>query len=102
MLLKREGGAGHGLDSGHASTTLPAPSYVPSDTIFPPLKIVPAWRSTMQMLQCPNCGKPTGFKRALGFGTLFMVVLTCGLWLLPNPLLPGTMHQLWSHSAVRA
>lgn len=43
----------------------------------------------MQMLQCPNCGKPTGFKRALGFGTLFMVVLTCGLWLLLIPFYPA-------------
>ena len=36
----------------------------------------------MQMIQCPNCGKLTGFKRALGFGTFFMVVITGGLWLL--------------------
>ena len=32
----------------------------------------------MQMLQCPNCGKLTGFKRNLGFGTFFMVVITGG------------------------
>lgn len=43
----------------------------------------------MQMLQCPNCGKLTGFKRALGFGTVFMVVLTCGLWLLVIPFYPA-------------
>ena len=43
----------------------------------------------MQMLQCPNCGKLTGFKRALGFGTLFMVILTCGLWLLVIPFYPA-------------
>lgn len=36
----------------------------------------------MQMIQCPNCGKMTGFKRDLGFGTFFLVVITCGLWLL--------------------
>lgn len=35
----------------------------------------------MQMIFCPNCGKQSGFKRALGFGTLFMAVLTFGLWL---------------------
>ena len=43
----------------------------------------------MQMLHCPNCGKPSGFKRALGFGTFFMVVLTCGLWLLLIPFYPA-------------
>ena len=42
----------------------------------------------MQMIQCPNCGKLTGFKRALGFGTFFMVLLTCGLWLLAIPFYP--------------
>ena len=42
----------------------------------------------MQMIQCPNCGKLTGFKRALGFGTFFMVLLTCGLWLLVIPFYP--------------
>ena len=36
----------------------------------------------MQMIQCPNCGKLTGFKRDLGFGTFFLVVITGGLWLL--------------------
>jgi hypothetical protein len=43
----------------------------------------------MQMIQCPNCGKLTGFKRALGFGTFFMVLLTCGLWLLVIPFYPA-------------
>jgi hypothetical protein len=42
----------------------------------------------MQMIQCPNCGKLTGFKRNLGFGTLFMVVITAGLWLLAIPFYP--------------
>ena len=42
----------------------------------------------MQMLYCPNCNKATGYKRALGFGTLFMVVVTCGLWLLVIPIMP--------------
>jgi hypothetical protein len=42
----------------------------------------------MQMLQCPNCGKLTGFKRNLGFGTFFMVVITAGLWLLAIPFYP--------------
>jgi hypothetical protein len=42
----------------------------------------------MQMIECPNCGKLTGFKRSLGFGTFFMVVLTCGFWLLAIPFYP--------------
>src|ERR1039458_7766339 len=42
----------------------------------------------MQMIQCPNCGKMTGFKRALGFGTFFMVLITGGLWLLAIPFYP--------------
>jgi hypothetical protein len=45
--------------------------------------------ATMQMIYCPNCGKLTGFKRALGFGTFFMVLLTCGLWLLVIPFYPA-------------
>jgi len=43
----------------------------------------------MELIYCPNCGKPSGFKRALGFGTLFMVVITFGLWLLVIPLYPA-------------
>ena len=33
----------------------------------------------MQMIACPNCGKLNGLKRALGFGTFFVVLLTCDL-----------------------
>lgn len=36
----------------------------------------------MHVMYCPNRGKPTGFKRSLGFGTFFMVLLAFGLWLL--------------------
>ncbi|MGA2742662.1 MAG: hypothetical protein ABSG65_35140 [Bryobacteraceae bacterium] len=43
----------------------------------------------MQMIFCPNCGKRSGFKRALGFGTFFMVVITFGLWLFMIPLYPA-------------
>jgi len=43
----------------------------------------------MQMLFCPNCQKRTGFRRALGFGTFFMVLITFGLWLLVIPLYPA-------------
>ncbi|MGA8150598.1 MAG: hypothetical protein WB952_06590 [Terriglobales bacterium] len=42
----------------------------------------------MMMLFCPNCQTRRGFKRSLGFGTFFMVVITCGLWLLIIPLYP--------------
>jgi hypothetical protein len=40
------------------------------------------------MIFCPNCGKRSGFKRALGFGTFFMVLITFGLWLLMIPFYP--------------
>jgi hypothetical protein len=43
----------------------------------------------MQVIYCPNCQKRTGFKRALGFGTFFMVLITCGLWLLVIPFYPA-------------
>ncbi len=36
----------------------------------------------MQMAYCPNCGKITGHKRALGFGTFFAFILTGGLWII--------------------
>src|ERR1035438_5817807 len=42
----------------------------------------------MQMIFCPNCGSRSGFKRALGFGTFFMVLITIGLWLLMIPFYP--------------
>lgn len=42
----------------------------------------------MELIFCPNCQKLTGFKRALGFGTLFATVLTAGLWLLAIPFYP--------------
>jgi hypothetical protein len=45
--------------------------------------------SAMEMIFCPNCGQTRGFKRALGFGTLFMVFLTLGVWLLAIPLYPA-------------
>jgi len=43
----------------------------------------------MELIYCPNCGKRSGFKRALGFGTFFMVLITLGLWLLAIPLYPA-------------
>lgn len=43
----------------------------------------------MEMIYCPNCAKLVGFKRALGFGTLFMALLTFGVWLLVIPFYPA-------------
>lgn len=42
----------------------------------------------MRMEQCSNCDKTTGHKRALGWGTLFAVILTAGLWLIAIPFYP--------------
>ena len=42
----------------------------------------------MDYLFCPNCNSQRGFKRALGFGTLFIVVLTIGVWLFAIPFYP--------------
>jgi hypothetical protein len=42
----------------------------------------------MEMLDCHNCGKRTGHKRTLGFGTFFAVFLTFGLWILAIPFYP--------------
>jgi hypothetical protein len=42
----------------------------------------------MEMIYCPNCAKQTGFKRALGFGTFFVALLTAGFWLLAIPFYP--------------
>ena len=42
----------------------------------------------MEMIFCPNCNKLTGYKRHLGFGTFFAVLLTAGFWLLAIPFYP--------------
>jgi hypothetical protein len=42
----------------------------------------------MEMNQCPGCVRLTGFKRNLGIGTLIMIVLTAGFWLLLIPFYP--------------
>lgn len=42
----------------------------------------------MEMIFCPNCNKLTGYKRVIGFGTFFAVLLTAGLWLLTLPFYP--------------
>lgn len=40
------------------------------------------------MFYCQNCGKRTGHKRTLGFGTFFAVVITFGLWIIAIPFYP--------------
>jgi hypothetical protein len=42
----------------------------------------------MRMYHCSNCNKLTGFKRSLGFGTFFAVLLTFGFWTFLIPLYP--------------
>jgi hypothetical protein len=42
----------------------------------------------MEMIFCPNCQKLTGYKRALGVGTFFAVLLTAGIWLFALPFYP--------------
>ncbi len=42
----------------------------------------------MKALFCSNCKKYTGFKRNLGIGTIIMIVLTTGLWILLLPFYP--------------
>jgi len=42
----------------------------------------------MEILECPSCQRNTGFKRALGFGTFFMVLITFGFWILAIPFYP--------------
>jgi len=39
----------------------------------------------MQMLYCPSCKRPTGFKRSIGVGTLLLSCVTVGFWLLAIP-----------------
>ncbi len=35
---------------------------------------------------CPACKRETGHARNIGVGTLLMVILTCGFWLLAIPV----------------
>lgn len=42
----------------------------------------------METLYCFNCNKATGYKRKIGIGTIFMVLITYGLWLLLIPFMP--------------
>lgn len=42
----------------------------------------------MEMIHCSNCDKITGFKRALGFGTFFAVLITAGVWIFVLPFYP--------------
>jgi hypothetical protein len=42
----------------------------------------------MEYLYCQNCGKHTGHKRALGWGTFFGAILTLGILILAIPFYP--------------
>lgn len=42
----------------------------------------------MKALFCSNCQKYTGFKRNWGFGTVVMIILTFGWWILLLPFYP--------------
>jgi hypothetical protein len=42
----------------------------------------------MRYEYCPNCEKKMGFKRSLGWGTFFAIIVTCGFWLLALPFYP--------------
>lgn len=42
----------------------------------------------MEFRYCPNCSKDTGHRRALGWGTFFIVIITSGFWLLAIPFYP--------------
>ena len=42
----------------------------------------------MEMIFCPNCNRLTGYKRVIGFGAFFAVLLTAGFWLLTLPFYP--------------
>lgn len=42
----------------------------------------------MRMHQCPNCGGLVGFKRSFGLGTVVLILLTFGFWILVLPLYP--------------
>lgn len=69
----------------------------------------------MEMIICPNCNKLTGYKRAIGFGTFFAVLITLGLWLFVLPFYPKRCiicgltksasvpwHQTWKRAALIA
>jgi predicted amidophosphoribosyltransferase len=42
----------------------------------------------MKQMRCPYCRRQTGFKRHLGWGTVFAVLLTGGFWLIAIPFYP--------------
>lgn len=42
----------------------------------------------MRMAYCVNCGQRVAYKRALGWGTFFMLILTLGTWFFLIPFYP--------------
>ena len=43
----------------------------------------------MDSVHCSSCGRVTGHRKALGWGTFFAVLLTGGFWLLALPFYPN-------------
>lgn len=57
----------------------------------------------MKITHCPNCNKNMGFKRSLGWGTFFAIVLTFGFWILLIPFYPArciTCGTSWPHQSI--
>jgi len=51
----------------------------------------------MKVEYCKTCSKQTMFKRSLGFGTFFAVILTGGFWILAIPFYPIRCTQCGTH-----
>ena len=46
-------------------------------------------RGYVRVKRCVPCDKKTGHKRALGFGTFVMFVITMGFWVMALPFYPS-------------
>jgi len=47
----------------------------------------------MKQMRCPYCRRQTGFKRHLGWGTFFAILLTGGFWLIAiHSILSGAFY----------
>lgn len=56
----------------------------------------------MQSRYCQQCGRESGHKRALGWGTFFAVLLTFGWWLLAIPFYPKRCVICGLHNPLRS
>ena len=43
----------------------------------------------MKTMYCNECEQVTGHQRKLGIGTIFMVLVTCGVWIFATPFYPN-------------